>query len=359
VTGSVSGNAGSATKLATARTVNVSGDVTGTAQSFDGSTNITIPTAITADSIVNADINSAAAIADTKLATISTAGKVSNSATTATTANTASTIVLRDATGAIPGNITGSAASLAGTVAIVNGGTGATTAATALSNLGAAASSHTHSIATTTANGFMSAADKVALASSISTSNTSLYFPNLGLLDIQSVDPYGVANARNSSRSWFSMAREFIFNTDYTDIPISSLNPRVWMGNAWSPSDSDTTILRIHILNFLLRESTTTGASAAWRGGYTKDICIEPVDNASGYRGFTANGTTRVDVESAFGQVQNQGVSGLGWASIYASAPTTTANGAVYLRLRAHATADNASYWYWSRSAFFIEMLNI
>ena len=38
--------------------------------------------------IVNADINASAAIADTKLGTISTAGKVSNSATTATSSNT-------------------------------------------------------------------------------------------------------------------------------------------------------------------------------------------------------------------------------------------------------------------------------
>jgi hypothetical protein len=51
------------------------------------------------DTIVNADINSAAAIVDTKLATIATAGKVSNSATTATSANTASAIVARDASG--------------------------------------------------------------------------------------------------------------------------------------------------------------------------------------------------------------------------------------------------------------------
>jgi hypothetical protein len=49
--------------------------------------------------IVNADIDPAAAIADTKLATISTAGKVANSATTATSANTASAIVARDASG--------------------------------------------------------------------------------------------------------------------------------------------------------------------------------------------------------------------------------------------------------------------
>jgi hypothetical protein len=49
--------------------------------------------------IVNADINASAAIADTKLGTISTAGKVSNSATTATNNNTASAIVARDASG--------------------------------------------------------------------------------------------------------------------------------------------------------------------------------------------------------------------------------------------------------------------
>jgi hypothetical protein len=50
-------------------------------------------------SIVNADISASAGIVDTKLATISTASKVSNSATTATSANTASAIVARDASG--------------------------------------------------------------------------------------------------------------------------------------------------------------------------------------------------------------------------------------------------------------------
>jgi hypothetical protein len=51
------------------------------------------------DAIVNADINASAAIADTKLGTISTAGKVSNSATTAADTNTASAIVARDGSG--------------------------------------------------------------------------------------------------------------------------------------------------------------------------------------------------------------------------------------------------------------------
>jgi hypothetical protein len=54
--------------------------------------------------IVNADIASNAAIADTKLATISTAGKVSNAATTATSANTANAIVSRDDSGNFSAN---------------------------------------------------------------------------------------------------------------------------------------------------------------------------------------------------------------------------------------------------------------
>ncbi|HSC24970.1 MAG TPA: hypothetical protein VLB80_02005, partial [Candidatus Babeliales bacterium] len=49
--------------------------------------------------VVNADIDPAAAIVDTKLATISTAGKVANSATTATNLNIPNTIVSRDVSG--------------------------------------------------------------------------------------------------------------------------------------------------------------------------------------------------------------------------------------------------------------------
>jgi len=55
--------------------------------------------------IVNADVDAAAAIVDTKLATISTAGKVANSATTATSVNSTNTLVLRDGTGNFTANI--------------------------------------------------------------------------------------------------------------------------------------------------------------------------------------------------------------------------------------------------------------
>ena len=94
-------------------------------------------TMIANDTIVNADINSAAAIVDTKLATIATAGKVSNSATTAASANTASAIVARDASGnfaagtitaALTGNVTGNTSGTH-TGAVVGNASTATSAA--------------------------------------------------------------------------------------------------------------------------------------------------------------------------------------------------------------------------------------
>jgi hypothetical protein len=76
-----------------ADTVTTNADLTGDITSSGNAT--TIASGV----IINDDINASAGIVDTKLATISTASKVSNSATTATSANTASAIVARDASG--------------------------------------------------------------------------------------------------------------------------------------------------------------------------------------------------------------------------------------------------------------------
>jgi len=95
---------------------------TSTAVTGDVTISNTGVTAIASGVIVNADINASAAIVDTKLATIATAGKVSNSATTAVSANTASAIVARDASGNFTaGTIT---AALTGTASgnLVSGG---------------------------------------------------------------------------------------------------------------------------------------------------------------------------------------------------------------------------------------------
>ena len=91
--------------------------------------------------IVNADISASAAIVDTKLATISTASKVSNSATTATSANTGSAIVARDASGnfsagTITATLNGNAstATSAGSATTASSATSATTAGSCTGN---------------------------------------------------------------------------------------------------------------------------------------------------------------------------------------------------------------------------------
>jgi hypothetical protein len=206
--------------------IQLAGDLTGTAASPSIATGAITSTKIADETIANTDISPSAAIVDTKLATIATAGKVNNSATTATDANTASAIVARDANGnfsagtitanltgnvtgnaatatklaatktingtafdgssnitvtaaagtltgtslnstvtgssltsvgtltdltvtnAIAGSVTGTAANVTGTVAIANGGTGSTTESGALANLGAAPAAGSSSIAT-------------------------------------------------------------------------------------------------------------------------------------------------------------------------------------------------------------------
>jgi hypothetical protein len=117
---SVVGN-GNFTGVVTATTF--VGALTGTATTTTNIPNLTgditsvnTVTSIAAGVIVDADINASAGIVDTKLATIATALKVSNSATTATNANTASAIVARDGSGnfsagTITANLTGTASS--------------------------------------------------------------------------------------------------------------------------------------------------------------------------------------------------------------------------------------------------------
>ena len=93
-------------------------NVTGTVITT-GDTGTVTSTMILDGTILNADINASAAIVDTKLATISTASKVSNSATTATNANTASAIVARDASGNFSaGTITASSLAVTGNLTV-------------------------------------------------------------------------------------------------------------------------------------------------------------------------------------------------------------------------------------------------
>ena len=83
LTGNVTGNASTATTLATARNFQILGDVEASAQSFDGSGNVNLTTSIATGVIVNADVNASAAIAATKIA-----GTAITAADTGTVTNT-------------------------------------------------------------------------------------------------------------------------------------------------------------------------------------------------------------------------------------------------------------------------------
>ena len=120
------------------------GALTGTATSTTNIPNLTgditsvnSVTSIAAGVIVDADINASAGIVDTKLATISTALKVSNSATTATNANTASAIVARDGSGNFSaGTITANLTVTATTTTNIPNLTGAITSNNTTTSLG-------------------------------------------------------------------------------------------------------------------------------------------------------------------------------------------------------------------------------
>jgi hypothetical protein len=88
VEGAVTGNATTATALATGRTISASGDITWTSASFTGSANVTSVAAITADVIINADVKSDAAIAYSKLAALADGNiLVGNGSNVATSVN--------------------------------------------------------------------------------------------------------------------------------------------------------------------------------------------------------------------------------------------------------------------------------
>jgi hypothetical protein len=102
---STTGNAATATALATGRTISLTGDVTGTSGSFDGTGNVSIAATIAANSVALGTDTTGNYVATGATSGNGISGSVSSEGGTftvtsnATNANTASTIVFRDASG--------------------------------------------------------------------------------------------------------------------------------------------------------------------------------------------------------------------------------------------------------------------
>lgn len=95
--GNITGNSGSTDRFSGNRTISLTG-IVGGVSAWDGSGNLAINTYITDGSVVGADI-AENTIHDSRLQTIQSSGKVSNSATSANSNNVGNTIVLRDGNG--------------------------------------------------------------------------------------------------------------------------------------------------------------------------------------------------------------------------------------------------------------------
>jgi len=198
LTGAVTGNASTASALASGQNFSITGDVTATDVSFDGTGAVALNAAITADTIINADIKSDAAIADTKLATISTVGKVNNSATTATNANTGSAIVARDASGNFSaGTITADFDRSASTT-VTAGTYGSNTAIPVL---------------TIDSNGFVDSAGTVSVAGvtglDFDSTNGTLTISTTGTSysDVLTLDPYSTTDLTEGTNLYYTTAR--------------------------------------------------------------------------------------------------------------------------------------------------------
>jgi hypothetical protein len=184
-------------------------------------------------------------IVDTKLATISTAGKVSNSATTATSANTASAIVSRDASGNFTaGTITATLNGNAGTVTngVYTTDTGTVTSTMIVNNTIVDADVNTSAAIAGTKVSPNFGSQNIVTTGSVGIGTTS---PNAScILDISSTNrgfrpPSMTTGQRDSIAS--PVAGVVIYNTTTNEL-------NIYNGSAWDVVSIDTR--EGHIENF-------------------------------------------------------------------------------------------------------------
>ena len=233
---------GGVTSIGNAATVITNANLTGDITSVGNATSIA------AGIIVNADINASAAIDDTKLATISTASKVSNSATTAASANTASAIVARDASGnftagtvtaALTGNSSTATALATGRTIAITGdlaytspsfdGTGNVTAAGTLATVataGVTGSSTAIPVVTINAKGLTTSITTAAVIAPAGTLSGSTLAAGVTGSSLTSLGTIANLSVTAGTISTTPSASTDIANKDYVDTVAQGLDPK-------------------------------------------------------------------------------------------------------------------------------------
>ena len=136
-------------------------------------------------------------------------------------------------------------------------------------------------------------------------------------------------------RTLVQLGAAFRINNTYTDIPISNI---LTLDANWGNA------IRVTLTNIYAKStynlSTFASSDLFYQGAYQAQVTFDTIDTAAGYTGYTVNGVAAVNVTTALGQSQATSMNGSGWATIYATKATATADGTAYLRIRAHTAAD-------------------
>lgn len=235
---------------------------------------------LTTSLIVNSDISSAAAIIDSKLSTISTAGKVLNSATTATASNVVSTIVARDGSG----NFTTTMITLSGTT------TNATDAAT------------------------KSYVDSVAGGVSTNTPNTTVFRDSTGSFAAQNVT---MVNASVSG------------NVDLTTNPSTSTNGNIFKnGNRFIHNTGTNNLFSgVNSGNFTI---TGSGQNSVYGSTAMSAVTTGANNTTVGYNGLSSltSGSSNISIGSSAG-----GTLTIGSGNIYIDANSSSVDENTTIRI--------------------------
>ena len=224
------------------------GNVTTNANLTGDVTSVGNATSIAAGVIVNADINASAGIVDTKLATIATALKVSNSATTAVSTNTASAIVARDASGnfsagtvtaALTGNASTATALATGRTIAITGdlaytspsfdGTGNVTAAGTLATVataGVTGSSTAIPVITINAKGLTTSITTAVVIAPAGTLSGNTLAAGVTASSLTSLGTIANLSVTAGTISTTPSASTDIANKDYVDTVAQGLDPK-------------------------------------------------------------------------------------------------------------------------------------